>query len=140
MIKKRKNVANSIIEQLLHIDDIILPRKPEKSDHFFQRINFFGELLVKFCGDHNIIMALKKFLLPFIYRKMLFYHQLKIFNEQEPDIQSPANLFINRGSKQALAFKEVLSLNQPQCGKPPINQARILFTENALQIKSCAIT
>jgi uncharacterized protein YigA (DUF484 family) len=67
------------------------------------------------------------------------FFTLKIFNEQEHDIQSSANLFINRGSKQALAFKEVLSLNQPQCGKPPINQARILFAENALQIKSCAI-
>ena len=67
------------------------------------------------------------------------FFSLRIFNDHENDQLPTKNLFINRNSKHALAFKDVLALNQPQCGKPPINQAQILFAENALQIKSCAI-
>ncbi|HIG07774.1 MAG: DUF484 family protein [Methylococcales bacterium] len=67
------------------------------------------------------------------------FFTVKVFDEKKHSHPKTAEIFINKDSKEALAFKEVLALNQPQCGKPPINQARILFAENALQIRSCAL-
>jgi len=36
-------------------------------------------------------------------------------------------------------FTKILSSNQPKCGPPTLAQAKFLFTDNATEVKSCAI-
>ena len=36
-------------------------------------------------------------------------------------------------------FLQIITLNQPKCGRPTLNQARLLFGDDALQVKSSAI-
>ena len=36
-------------------------------------------------------------------------------------------------------FTKILSSNQPKCGRPTLAQAKFLFTDNATEVKSCAI-
>ena len=50
-----------------------------------------------------------------------------------------ANLFIEPDSEALKAFSKELCSNQPQCGRPTLAQAKVLFGEAALEVKSCAI-
>jgi uncharacterized protein YigA (DUF484 family) len=50
-----------------------------------------------------------------------------------------ANLFIEPDSEALKAFSKELGSNQPQCGRPTLAQAKVLFGEAALEVKSCAI-
>jgi uncharacterized protein YigA (DUF484 family) len=50
-----------------------------------------------------------------------------------------ANLFIEPGSKKLEPFAKELAHNQPKCGRPTLAQAKILFADSALEVKSCAI-
>lgn len=50
-----------------------------------------------------------------------------------------ANLFIEPGSKNLQPFTKELAHNQPKCGRPTLAQAKILFGDSALEVKSCAI-
>ncbi len=50
-----------------------------------------------------------------------------------------ANLFIEPGSEDLQPFLKVLASNQPKCGRPTLGQAKILFGDSAVEVKSCAI-
>jgi len=50
-----------------------------------------------------------------------------------------ANLFIEPGSEDLQPFLKVLASNQPICGRPTLRQAKVLFGDAALEVKSCAI-
>jgi uncharacterized protein YigA (DUF484 family) len=50
-----------------------------------------------------------------------------------------ANLFIEPGSENLQPFLKELSSNQPKCGRPTLAQAKVLFGESAVDVKSCAI-
>ena len=50
-----------------------------------------------------------------------------------------ANLFIEPGSKNLQPFLKELSSNQPKCGRPTLAQAKVLFGDSAVEVKSCAI-
>ncbi|MGR8998138.1 MAG: DUF484 family protein [Gammaproteobacteria bacterium] len=50
-----------------------------------------------------------------------------------------ANLFIEPGSKYLQPFLKELTNNQPKCGRPTLAQAKVLFGESAVDVKSCAI-
>ena len=50
-----------------------------------------------------------------------------------------ANLFIEPGSKNLQPFLKELASNQPKCGRPTLAQAKILFGDSAVEVKSCAI-
>ncbi|MDD5460284.1 MAG: DUF484 family protein [Methylococcales bacterium] len=50
-----------------------------------------------------------------------------------------ANLFIEPGSKNLQPFLKELAGNQPKCGRPTLDQAKVLFGESAVDVKSCAI-
>jgi uncharacterized protein len=50
-----------------------------------------------------------------------------------------ANLFIEPGSENLQPFLKVLASNQPKCGRPTLAQAKILFGNAAVEVKSCAI-
>jgi uncharacterized protein YigA (DUF484 family) len=50
-----------------------------------------------------------------------------------------ANLFIEPDSDALKAFSKELGSNQPQCGRPTLAQAKVLFGDAALEVKSCAI-
>ena len=50
-----------------------------------------------------------------------------------------ANLFIEPGSKCLQPFLKELANNQPKCGRPTLAQAKVLFGESAVDVKSCAI-
>ncbi|CAA9892608.1 conserved hypothetical protein [Candidatus Methylobacter favarea] len=50
-----------------------------------------------------------------------------------------ANLFIEPGSKNLEPFAEVFARKQPKCGRPTLAQAKVLFGNAALEVKSCAI-
>ncbi len=50
-----------------------------------------------------------------------------------------ANLFIEPDSEALKAFSKELGSNQPQCGRPTLAQAKVLFGDAALEVKSCAI-
>jgi len=52
---------------------------------------------------------------------------------------SIADLFIEPGSEKLKPFLKELSSHQPSCGRPTLAQARVLFGDSALEIKSCAI-
>ena len=50
-----------------------------------------------------------------------------------------ANLFIEPGSENLQPFLKELSSNQPKCGRPTLAQAKVLFGDAAVEVKSCAI-
>ena len=53
--------------------------------------------------------------------------------------QAMANFFIEPGSENLRPFLKELASNQPKCGRPSLAQAKLLFGESALEVKSCAI-
>ena len=50
-----------------------------------------------------------------------------------------ADLFVDPESEQLTHFITELNSNQANCGRPTLAQARFLFGENALEVKSCVI-
>jgi uncharacterized protein YigA (DUF484 family) len=50
-----------------------------------------------------------------------------------------ADLFIEPGSENLKPFLKVLASNQPKCGRPTLVQAKVLFGDSAMEVKSCAI-
>lgn len=52
---------------------------------------------------------------------------------------SIANLFITPGCEDLEPFSKELVANQPKCGRPSMAQAKVLFGDAALDVKSCAI-
>jgi len=50
-----------------------------------------------------------------------------------------ANLFIEPGSENLQPFLKELASNQPKCGRPTLAQAKVLFGDSAVAVKSCAI-
>jgi len=52
---------------------------------------------------------------------------------------SMVNLFIEPNSEDLQPFLKELSSNQPKCGRPTLAQAKILFGDSAIEVKSCAI-
>ena len=50
-----------------------------------------------------------------------------------------ANLFISPKSENLLPFLKELAGNQPKCGRPTLAQAKVLFGDLAIEVKSCAI-
>lgn len=62
---------------------------------------------------------------------------LRIVREQ---VDSPiADLFVEPDDKILSHFQQVMNSNQPACKRPSIPQARFLFGDVALKVKSCAI-
>ena len=62
---------------------------------------------------------------------------IKIVQEQ-PD--SPLNnLFVDSDDPGLQLFANVLSENQPKCGRPTLPQAQFLFGDIAAEVRSCAI-
>jgi uncharacterized protein YigA (DUF484 family) len=49
------------------------------------------------------------------------------------------NLFVEPDSEDLKPFINVLTGNQPICGRPTLAQAKVLFGDAALEVKSCAI-
>ena len=50
-----------------------------------------------------------------------------------------ADLFIEPGSEHLQPFIKELASSQPKCGRPTLAQAKVLFGESAVEVKSCAI-
>ncbi|MGR9100822.1 MAG: DUF484 family protein [Gammaproteobacteria bacterium] len=54
--------------------------------------------------------------------------------------ESPvSNLFIDPHDASLIEFAQILTSNQPKCGRPTLAQAGILFGEAAPDVKSCAL-
>jgi uncharacterized protein len=49
------------------------------------------------------------------------------------------NLFIESGSSSLKPFASELGSNQPSCGRPTLSQAKTLFGDSALEVRSCVI-
>lgn len=49
------------------------------------------------------------------------------------------NLFIESGSSSLKPFATELGSNQPSCGRPTLSQAKTLFGDSALEVRSCVI-
>jgi len=49
------------------------------------------------------------------------------------------NLFIDPASESLEPFYQELSSFEPKCGRPTLAQAKVLFGDSALDVKSCAI-
>ncbi|MEI7994179.1 MAG: DUF484 family protein [Methylococcaceae bacterium] len=58
--------------------------------------------------------------------------------KQRPE-SSVANIFIEPGSIDLQPFLKELASNQPKCGRPTLAQAKALFGDSAVEVKSCAI-
>ncbi len=50
-----------------------------------------------------------------------------------------SNIFVNIDDEHLQHFIQILSSNQPKCGRPTLAQAKFLFGDVATEIKSCAI-
>ena len=50
-----------------------------------------------------------------------------------------ADLFIEPGCEKLQPFLKVLDGHQPKCGRPTLAQAKALFGDSAVEVKSCAI-
>jgi uncharacterized protein YigA (DUF484 family) len=50
-----------------------------------------------------------------------------------------ANLYVAPDDKVLAHFKKVMTSNKPECTRPTLPQARFLFGEAAMKVKSCAI-
>lgn len=50
-----------------------------------------------------------------------------------------AGLFVDPESEQLTHFINELNSNESNCGRPTLAQARFLFADNALEVKSCVI-
>lgn len=54
--------------------------------------------------------------------------------------ESPvSNLFVDPNDKNLDHFDTILSSNQSKCGRPTLAQAKFLFGDAAIEVKSCAI-
>jgi uncharacterized protein len=59
--------------------------------------------------------------------------------QEAPDDAALSNLFVAPNDIGLQHFENILSSSQPKCGRPTSQQARFLFGEQALEVKSCAI-
>jgi uncharacterized protein YigA (DUF484 family) len=59
-----------------------------------------------------------------------------IKNNPDPPI---ANLYLEPDSEELKPFSKELASNQPTCGRPTLTQAKILFGDLSLEVKSYAI-
>lgn len=50
-----------------------------------------------------------------------------------------ANLFVQPENEILVPFQPILESNQPKCSRPTLLQAKFLFGDSALEVKSCAI-
>lgn len=55
------------------------------------------------------------------------------------DEADPPELFIGPDRESLEPFAKELSSQEPKCGRPTLAQAKVLFGESALEVKSCAI-
>ncbi|MGZ8144239.1 MAG: DUF484 family protein [Methylosarcina sp.] len=55
------------------------------------------------------------------------------------DRTDPAELFIEPDRESLEPFAKELASYEPKCGRPTLAQAKVLFGESALEVKSCAI-
>ena len=62
---------------------------------------------------------------------------LRIFRKQENTLG--AQVFIDPEHEELRQFHDILSKNQPTCCRPSLAQAKFLFGDSALAVKSCAI-
>ena len=58
---------------------------------------------------------------------------------QDNDESPISNIFISADDKSIDDFLQIIILNQPKCGRPTLTQARLLFGDDAMQVKSSAI-
>lgn len=62
---------------------------------------------------------------------------IKIINS---DLSSPINnIFVKPDDDGLKHFGQEMAKNEPKCGRPTLAQARFLFGENAVEVRSCAI-
>ena len=59
-----------------------------------------------------------------------------IVNEAPPENKA---IFVQNDQPELNLFQTILSSNEPQCGRLTLAQARFLFSEQATEVKSCAI-
>ncbi|WP_031434049.1 DUF484 family protein [Methylomarinum vadi] len=62
---------------------------------------------------------------------------LKIISEKQAPVN--ADIFVAPDDDNLKHFREELTQNQAKCGRPTLAQARFLFGDAALEVKSCAI-
>jgi len=66
------------------------------------------------------------------------FFAVKIISDEKRD-SALAGLFVESEHPELKHFVKELGSNQASCGKPTLAQAKFLFGDNALDVKSCAI-
>ncbi len=66
------------------------------------------------------------------------FFAVKIITAAEHD-SAIADLFVKPDCEDLVHFSKVLQSNQAFCGRPTLAQAKFFFTDNALEVQSCAI-
>jgi len=65
------------------------------------------------------------------------FSAIRIFKQ---DAEANTNdIFVDLNNENLQHFTQILSSNQPKCGRPTLAQATFLFGDKATEIKSCAI-
>ncbi|RLA16432.1 MAG: DUF484 domain-containing protein [Gammaproteobacteria bacterium] len=66
------------------------------------------------------------------------FFAVKIISDQQKDFPM-AGLFVDAECEALTHFSKELESNKSSCGRPTLAQARFLFADNALEVKSCVI-
>ncbi len=65
------------------------------------------------------------------------YVAVKVIVDEKPPEDNA--IFVQNDQPELKLFQTILSSNEPQCGRLTLAQARFLFSEQATEVKSCAI-
>lgn len=105
-----------------------------ENDNSFNRMHKLTIAMLEASTLKELISSLDSVLVNYF---MTDFVAVRIFKNQS--IRTVANLFIYPDSENTKPFSKELSSKQPKFGLPTLDQAKILFADMALEVKSCAI-
>jgi uncharacterized protein len=124
-----RNRHHEIEDQLTALIEIA-----KENDALFNRMH---ELTLSMLDAETLEVALANLQQVLLDCFLADFVVLRIFRKQEQPLQS--EVFIDPEHEGLRLFQDILSKNQPLCCRPSLEQAKFLFGDSALAVKSCAI-
>lgn len=104
------------------------------NDTSFNRMHKLTLALLEASSPEEVVAKLNQILSEYFLTDFVAIRIIK----QSTD-SNPGNLFVEPGCESLEPFAKELSSKEPKCGRPTLAQAKVLFGESALDVKSSAI-
>jgi uncharacterized protein YigA (DUF484 family) len=104
------------------------------NDASFNRMHKLTLTLLEASSLTDVVDKLDRILSEYFLTDFVAIRIVKLHDEADPP-----ELFIGPDRESLEPFAKELSSQEPKCGRPTLAQAKVLFGESALEVKSCAI-